>query len=302
VVQAGAELADPPVYSRIIADRLVGPAPSQTILQFQTVLDHYITPPIANAANLSLGLDLGISSEMRAKPLYGAGFDIQPGDYDDAKGPGRWFGDYDGKNAGPFPNFYDLSTFMPYSNVIKMSGWSGNALVGRALVKLPTHGTSVLVQHSNGPLVTFVHGSTSYPGYAFQDGHENVFQSLKPKKQYQCFLETSMPRTISGGKLVPARTLPGSPIVPDTRADNNDFLTCCDHYPTVAGSGLIANCSCCAATVCAATGLRTDSGSPLVPGLPYSSCCDTSRAGAWGPSCVAMARSGVCAACGPNDN
>lgn len=280
--QYGQELADPPVYSRIIADRLWGGPDArpdrQYVLQFQGILDHYITPPIANAANLSLGLHLGVND---ANP---AGRDTDLATYDDRTSTGfpRWI---DPTN-GPFPNGSDYSTFMPYSDVIDYAAWGSDPSIGEVggdLVTLPVEGRSALVQLDNGPLklidrpgvchhdlgvypgclagVLISHGR--YPGYPLLDGHEVVFQSLQPKQQYQCFLETS---------------LRGQPIIKDTSPTGNDYTTCCSHAPDVSGEALLSTCSECTARVCAAS----------------PECCSSS----WGPECVAAAR---CRCSSPGD-
>jgi hypothetical protein len=57
LVQWAAEAADPPVYG----DRVVVPLGARRarhVLMVQGIVDHYILPPMANAATLSLGLDL----------------------------------------------------------------------------------------------------------------------------------------------------------------------------------------------------------------------------------------------------
>jgi hypothetical protein len=54
--QWAAEPADPPAYARAIVHE-PSSAPAH-VLMIQGIVDHYIMPSIANAASLSLGLDL----------------------------------------------------------------------------------------------------------------------------------------------------------------------------------------------------------------------------------------------------
>ncbi len=56
LVQWAAEGADPPTYGSRI---LNGSGAPHNVLMFQGIVDHYILPPMANAATLSFGLDLG---------------------------------------------------------------------------------------------------------------------------------------------------------------------------------------------------------------------------------------------------
>ena len=49
MLQWALEPADPPTYGALAKGH---------VLMFQGVVDHYILPPMANAASLSLGLDL----------------------------------------------------------------------------------------------------------------------------------------------------------------------------------------------------------------------------------------------------
>lgn len=55
--QWAGEAADPPVYARRIVHEPVD-GPARHILMMQGIVDHYIMPTIADAASLSLGLDL----------------------------------------------------------------------------------------------------------------------------------------------------------------------------------------------------------------------------------------------------
>jgi hypothetical protein len=57
LAQWAADPADPQHYARHIITR--PPASSRNVLVFQGIVDSYIMPPIANALNLSVGLDLG---------------------------------------------------------------------------------------------------------------------------------------------------------------------------------------------------------------------------------------------------
>lgn len=73
--QWAAEPADPPVYAlRVVDERQNTP---RHLLMFQGIVDHYIMPSIANAASLSLGLDLAgtaldeTTAELAAAPHLG---------------------------------------------------------------------------------------------------------------------------------------------------------------------------------------------------------------------------------------
>jgi hypothetical protein len=57
LLQWALEPADPPVYARRIALEPQD-GPPRNVLMMQGIVDHYIMPPIADAASLSLGLDL----------------------------------------------------------------------------------------------------------------------------------------------------------------------------------------------------------------------------------------------------
>ncbi len=58
LVQWAAEAADPPVYGHRIVTSL-GSGRARHVLMFQGIVDHYIMPPMANAASVAFGLDLG---------------------------------------------------------------------------------------------------------------------------------------------------------------------------------------------------------------------------------------------------
>lgn len=58
LVQWAAEAADPPVYGHRIVTSLGG-GRARHVLMFQGIVDHYIMPPMANAASVAFGLDLG---------------------------------------------------------------------------------------------------------------------------------------------------------------------------------------------------------------------------------------------------
>ncbi len=58
LLQWSVESSDPQVYGRHVIDEPLMGDP-RSVFVIQGITDHYILPPIANAVNLSLGLDLG---------------------------------------------------------------------------------------------------------------------------------------------------------------------------------------------------------------------------------------------------
>ncbi|HEY8040119.1 MAG TPA: hypothetical protein VIF15_10015 [Polyangiaceae bacterium] len=136
LIQWAEEPADTLVYTRsIVSEPPAGQSPRPVLME-QGIVDHYIMPPIANAASLSLGLDLA------GTPL-------------DATNPELII------DRTP-----SLESVLPFS--------------GRSQVPLPVTGnrggvTAVVVQH---------------PADGIEDGHEIVFQTDPPKREYRCFLQT----------------------------------------------------------------------------------------------------------------
>jgi hypothetical protein len=128
--QWAGEAADPPVYAARVTPR--------HILMMQGIVDHYIMPPIADAASLSLGLDLA-------------------GEALDAKTP-------------------EVASLAPLGPLLD--------LAGRRAIALPA---SANVDGPLGVKVTAV--VTQHPEDGVEDGHEVVFQTEAPKRQYRCFLE-----------------------------------------------------------------------------------------------------------------
>ncbi|MBL8954392.1 MAG: hypothetical protein JNK82_26680 [Myxococcaceae bacterium] len=155
--QMSQNLGETQNYSRVVADRLVGASPAQTVLQFQGVLDHYIPPPVGNPANLALGLGL---ADRRLDTSEGEpSADSRLAAYDDRTGPQRWLDD-----RGPIHRGHDFSTFMPYHRLQSLAGWgsSAGAAAGSGLgqfTALPAVKKSLVVQHSNGELGLAPHGA-----------------------------------------------------------------------------------------------------------------------------------------------
>jgi hypothetical protein len=149
--QWAGEPADPPVYAARIARRPVG-APPRHVLMMQGIVDTYILPPIANAASLSLGLDLA----------------------------GR---ELDGETAA-------LSSFTPLGDEL--------GLVGRRAIPLPA-GANAATDDGTAKVTVVV---VQHPSDGIEDGHEVVFQTDPPKREYRCFLQglaAGAPRVPSPG-------------------------------------------------------------------------------------------------------
>jgi hypothetical protein len=254
------EPADPPPYNRGTASQLAGANPSQTILMFQGIVDHYIEPTMANAASLSLGLNDAIVSSALPTPFndeFPGGIDLAGNPvgtstsiYDDVNGDHSPNGCICGSDpvtnvtCGPIRAGSDFRAWSPLRPLIEFSGWSTYSASGAtsSVVPLPVQGTSVVRQE--------------VPSFTDpQDGHEIMFQHAAPKYQYRCFLQTS---------------LLGPPVVVDpsvTDAFPSNFA-CCEHTPLVAGSALLSSCDCCVNTVC----------------TEHPNCCDPTAA--WDSSCV----------------
>lgn len=144
-------------YSRIVADRTVGASPAQVVLQFQGVLDHYIPPPVGNPANLALGL--GLANRAADPTDFYPSADANLAVYDDRTGLQRWL-----HPNGPIARGADFASFMPFNQLQLLSGWgsTAGAIAGRGLgtfTTLPAVNTSLVVQHSNGPIMLRSHGT-----------------------------------------------------------------------------------------------------------------------------------------------
>jgi hypothetical protein len=149
------EPADALVYTRgILSDAPVGAAPPHVLME-QGIVDHYIMPPIANAASLSLRLDLA------GTPFDGSNPELTA----------------DGTATLESELLFSKRSQIPLPA-------SGNRIVGGNRV------TAVVIQH---------------PGDGVEDGHEVVFQTDAPKREYRCFLQTwaagQMPRIPLAGDI-----------------------------------------------------------------------------------------------------
>ena len=266
VFQWSQEVADPPVFSRVIADRLsyynAYDDTRQIILQIQAPHDSYITPPIANAVNLALGLGLAVD------PGSPFGRDTDPMEYRDASGDPQF--DLDGHGA--FPHYSKWRTFSPYVDLVEFAGWGNESPAAAAgfVRQLPVAGSSAVIQ----PLDNLFVSRDGEREFAFQDSHEIVFQSLAVKRQLQCFLATGLPIDIPivvGGEIIGTVPLQFPPVVPSSL--DSDSGTCCAHTPCGEGPGLTTrSCEPCVARVCA-----------IRP-----SCCQKGE-GRWDAECVSLA-------------
>ena len=146
--QWAAEGADPLVYTRRIVREPDAGSAARNVLMEQGIVDHYIMPPIANGASLSLGLDLA------GTPL-------------DATTP----------EIASLPT---LESLLVYS--------------GGEQVPLPVSGTASHEQSFSTDVVV------QHPADGIEDGHEVVFQTDPPKREYRCFLLSSL----TGAPRVPA--------------------------------------------------------------------------------------------------
>lgn len=151
ILQWAGETADAQVFNRYLIDEAPEQRPRH-VLMMQGIVDHYIMPPIANAATLSLGLDLG-----------GAALDRSTA---------------------------ELAPFTPIEPLL--------ALAGRQTLALPAANNRTI----NGARVTAILTQERQDGV--EDGHEVVFQTVAPRRQYRCFLESlarSSPTVPAAGAL-----------------------------------------------------------------------------------------------------
>jgi hypothetical protein len=137
VLQWAGETADAQVFNRYVIDEPPEGRPRH-VLMMQGIVDHYIMPPIANAASLSLGLDLA-------------------GDA------------LDERTA-------ELARFMGITPLL--------ALNQRGALALPASRNRA----SSSERVTAILTQTREDGV--EDGHEVVFQTEAPRRQYRCFLSS----------------------------------------------------------------------------------------------------------------
>ena len=136
MLQWALERSDVPLFAGRVAPRHV--------LMMQGIVDHYILPPIANAASLSLGLDLA--------------------------GPSL-----DAANM-------NLTSYDPLARVLPLRGLATRD----GAVSANRMGATMLVRQ--------------YAEDGLEDGHEVVFQTERPKRDYRCFLR---------GLAMGAPTVPG---------------------------------------------------------------------------------------------
>jgi hypothetical protein len=201
------------------------PTPSRRFaLTFQGIVDHYIEPPIANAANLSLGLnEVNMGSAGSDTPLSTTNYDDRVTQH----GPDGSAWSHDNHQpAGD--NMYalgvDFRAWTPLSSELDLGGYN-TSTPGRSSRALPVQNDSVVVQH---------------PSDGVQDGHEVMFQSAAPKHEYKCFL-----RSLAVSAKYPSTSLPNGPVVPSEMTGS-----CCEHPLSISGKPLYNTCDCCVAVIC----------------------------------------------------
>lgn len=159
MIQWSLEPADALIYTDSILQNPIKKHP-RSVLMEQGIVDLYITPPIANAISLSLGLDL-------------AGQEI----------------DQNIQLAPWIPPFTSLGDLLQFS--------------GRRTIALPAQGNwrGDDQDKDDGSAVTAV--VVQHPSDGIQNAHEILFQTDAPKKEYMCFLKSSIvgvPRVPDGAK------------------------------------------------------------------------------------------------------
>lgn len=177
MMQWALEQADSQVYAHDILFDATDGQPSRHVLMVQGIIDHYITPPIADAMSLAEDIDLAVSpAACSGSPRC----DVLP--------------EINGCSTGiAAPEYPSLQCLL--------------SLDGRAAKTLPQAGnrsgrggrpiTAVVVQHR----------SVHPVGCPCVDGHEVIYEADLARHQMECFLR-GFAADAAGGPLVPASGVP----------------------------------------------------------------------------------------------
>ncbi|MBL8955409.1 MAG: hypothetical protein JNK82_31835 [Myxococcaceae bacterium] len=224
------EAGDSPVYNATLtAPRLVrgtgASTPRQYLLSIQGLVDHYIEPPIAKAADFTAGLGLAVQN---FSPVFPFGALDTAALFDDrtvAHGPRDDVGTM-------YPLGVDFHGFRPTTSDLDLSGFNTNPR-GRSVATLP-------VQLVSQSLVT------QHLGDGIQDAHEVMYQVNAAKHEYKCLLRSWYLDAL----FPPAPGFSRGPMVPQASNAEGDTGNCWAHRPTVVGGPLISSSDCCVAIIC----------------------------------------------------
>lgn len=158
LLQWALEPADSQVYARYVVNDATLDQPARHVLMVQGIIDHYITPPIADAMSLAEGLDLATS---RASCSGNPRCDVLP--------------EINGCATGiASPGYPSLQCLM--------------SLDGRTPQPLPLAGNRVGQAGRRITAAVVQHRAVHPQGCACVDGHEVIYESDLARHQYECFL------------------------------------------------------------------------------------------------------------------
>ncbi len=224
------EAGDSPVYNATLtAPRMVrvgtASSPRNFMLSIQGLIDHYIEPPIAKAADFTAGLGLAVQT---ASPVFPFGALDTAALFNDttvAHGPRDDVGTM-------YPLGVDNHGFRPTTSDLDLSGFTTTTR-GRGVSGLPTQlvTQSLVTQHLSDGI---------------QDGHEVMFQVDAAKHEYKCLLRS----WYLDAQFPAAPGFERGPMVPQATNDEGDTGTCWAHSPNKEGRALINTSDCCVAIIC----------------------------------------------------